>query len=40
VTGSSDYHGDKKANQLGENLTTPENFERILSRGVGSPPIR
>lgn len=40
VTGSSDYHGDKKANQLGENLTTPENLERILSLGVGSSPVR
>lgn len=40
VTGSSDYHGDKKANQLGENLTTPGNLERILLRGTGSHPVR
>ena len=39
VTGSSDYHGDKKRNQLGENLTTPENFERIVSLGTGSKPV-
>jgi hypothetical protein len=40
VTGSSDYHGDKKSNQLGENLTTPENLERILLGGSGSKPVR
>lgn len=40
VTGSSDYHGDKKSNQLGENLTTPENLERILRRGSGAHPVR
>lgn len=39
VTGSSDYHGDKKRNQLGENLTTLENFERILSLGTGLKPV-
>ncbi len=40
VTGSSDYHGDKKSNQLGENLTSPENLERILSGGSGSQPVK
>lgn len=39
ITGSSDYHGDKKHNQLGENLTSPENFERILSSGLGATPL-
>ena len=39
VTGSSDYHGDKKRNQLGENLTTPDNFERIQILGTGSKPL-
>jgi len=39
VTGSSDYHGDKKNNLLGENLTTLDNYEMILSRGKGSRPI-
>jgi predicted metal-dependent phosphoesterase TrpH len=38
VTGSSDYHGDKKQNQLGENLTTEANYQRILELGVGSAP--
>jgi len=36
VTGSSDYHGEHgKPNRLGENSTTPEMFERILSLGSG-----
>jgi len=39
VTGSSDYHGEKKPNRLGENTTDDENFERILNRGTGSQPI-
>jgi len=39
VTGSSDYHGDKKRNQLAENLTTPDNFEKILRLGTGSQPV-
>jgi predicted metal-dependent phosphoesterase TrpH len=28
-TGASDYHGTGKLNRLGENLTTPEAFERL-----------
>lgn len=28
-TGSSDYHGAGKPNRLGENLTTPENYESL-----------
>lgn len=36
-TGSSDYHGvNGKQNRLGENTTSPEMFERILSMGTGS----
>ena len=36
ITGSSDYHGSGKANRLGENTTTPEALEALLSgaRGV------
>lgn len=33
VTGSSDYHGTGKPNRLGENLTTPEVFEAIVTQG-------
>jgi len=32
VTGSSDYHGTGKPNQLGENLTQPEVLGRILQQ--------
>jgi predicted metal-dependent phosphoesterase TrpH len=39
VTGSSDYHGTRKPNQLGENTTDPAEFERILESGSGSTPI-
>jgi hypothetical protein len=39
-TGSSDYHGlNGKPNRLGENTTSPEMFERILSAGNGSQAI-
>jgi predicted metal-dependent phosphoesterase TrpH len=39
-TGSSDYHGvHGKPNRLGENTTSPEMFERILSMGTGSRAI-
>ena len=31
ATGSSDYHGSGKLNRLGENATSPEQFERILA---------
>ena len=36
-TGSSDYHGDKKPNRLGEQLTTPAEFQKILDRATGYP---
>lgn len=38
VTGSSDYHGLGKPNQLAENTTTPEVLERIVAEGTGSRP--
>ncbi|WP_421734549.1 PHP domain-containing protein [Cellulomonas sp.] len=34
VTGSSDYHGDGKANRLGENLTAPEVLAAIEEQGT------
>ncbi len=39
VTGSSDYHGSKKPNLLGENQTTLEQLERIIDAGVGREPV-
>jgi predicted metal-dependent phosphoesterase TrpH len=40
VTGSSDYHGvHGKPNRLGENTTSPEMFERILTAGSGTAAI-
>ncbi len=36
-TGSSDYHGDKKPNRLGEHLTDEVEFQKILDRGTGHP---
>jgi len=33
-TGSSDYHGTGKANQLGEHYTSPEVLAEISHRGV------
>ena len=38
MTGSSDYHGTGKPNLLGENLTSPENLERVLAAGTGTAP--
>ena len=37
VTGSSDYHGTKKPNRLGENLTREDEFAKILDQATGSP---
>jgi hypothetical protein len=37
VTGSSDFHGTGKMNQLGENLTSPEVWEQLRSRAIGNP---
>jgi predicted metal-dependent phosphoesterase TrpH len=36
-TGSSDYHGDKKPNRLGENLTELGEFRKIVDRATGHP---
>jgi hypothetical protein len=36
VTGSSDYHGNRKPNLLGENTTSPEMLERILAQATGA----
>jgi len=38
VTGSSDFHGHKKPNQLGENTTTEANFARIVEGASGAQP--
>lgn len=37
VTGSSDYHGGRKANRLGECRTSPEVFEALVAGAAGSP---
>lgn len=34
-TGSSDYHGSGKPNRLGENTTSPEVLERLLTAATG-----
>lgn len=39
VTGSSDYHGTGKQNQLGENTTTPEMLERIEASATSSTKV-
>ncbi len=36
LTGSSDYHGDRKHNVLGENTTTLEMLERIIAQATGT----
>ena len=36
-TGSSDYHGDKKPNRLGENLTAQTELHKILDLATGHP---
>jgi predicted metal-dependent phosphoesterase TrpH len=40
VTGSSDYHGTGKVNQLGEFSTAPEVLEAIVERGTGTAVVR
>jgi predicted metal-dependent phosphoesterase TrpH len=32
ITGASDYHGNGKLNQLGENSTRPEQWEKLEAR--------
>jgi len=39
VTGSSDYHGSGKPNQLAENTTSSEVLERLIAAGTGSGPL-
>lgn len=40
VTGSSDYHGTGKENQLGENTTSPEVLEQLVAEATsGSGPL-
>ena len=39
VTGSSDYHGTRKPNRPGENTTSPEMLERIISEATGTAPV-
>ena len=36
ITGSSDYHGTGKPNRLGENLTEPEQLQKILAQAAPS----
>ncbi len=36
LTGSSDYHGNRKENPIGENTTTLEMLERIVAQGSGT----
>ena len=40
VTGSSDYHGVGKSNQLGENTTDPVVLQRIEDMATGVPVLR
>lgn len=39
VTGSSDYHGSKKPNVLGEHQTSVANLTRIIESATGSEPV-
>lgn len=39
TTGASDYHGDVKDVRLGNDLTSPEAYEEIVSRASGAKPI-
>ena len=39
TTGSSDFHGTGKMNELGENLTLPHVWEQLRSRATGTPVI-
>ena len=38
VTGSSDYHGQRKENRPGENTTHPEMLARIIEQATGNEP--
>ena len=38
ATGSSDYHGDRKAVRLGANTTSPEVYRALVDRATGAKP--
>jgi predicted metal-dependent phosphoesterase TrpH len=38
VTGSRDYHGERKENRPGENTTQPEMLARIIEEATGNEP--
>jgi len=38
ITGSSDYHGNRKENVLGENTTSREMLDRIVAQATGASP--
>jgi len=38
-TGSSDYHGTRKAVRLGTNTTAPEVYEALVDRATGASPV-
>ena len=40
VTGSSDYHGTGKLNQLGEHTTEPQQWSRIVEQSHGVKVIK
>ncbi len=37
TTGSSDFHGDRKAARLGEHVTGEEAYERLVAAATGAP---
>jgi hypothetical protein len=39
VTGSSDYHGSRKAVRLGAETTAPEVYDAIVARATGAKPV-
>lgn len=40
VTGSSDYHGERKVNRLGAELTEPPAYDAIVAAATGSAPMQ
>ncbi|QMU67741.1 PHP domain-containing protein [Streptacidiphilus sp. P02-A3a] len=38
ATGSSDYHGDRKAVRLGANTTAPEVYQALVAQATGAKP--
>ncbi len=39
VTGASDYHGDVKEVRLGNDLTSPDEYAKLVDRAKGAKPI-